>query len=89
MCYYIEKEVIFKGDFVMFENDDFFKETIIDSNEENSSKNHMENSSKSEDISEKREYQGIPNDSSLIFSRDIDYKNPYMSETHIKKKKKS
>ncbi len=68
----------------MFENDDFFKETIIDGTEEKETEAICEN-----EVQENTEYEGIPCDSSLIFCRDIDYKNPYMAETHMKEKKKS
>lgn len=74
----------------MLGNNDFFKETIINGKENNSVENKTESySEKDEFIPEVNEFKSIPCDSSLIFSRDIDYKNPYMEETHIKGKRKS
>lgn len=72
----------------MFENDDFFKETIIDGREEKAVPEKEEKSSQVECSTNTDECQSIPCHSSLIFSRDIDYKNPYMEETHIKAKKR-
>lgn len=65
----------------MFENNDFFKETVI--GEEN-----VETVEEKAVEQEEPAYTSIPSESSLIFSRDIDYKNPYMEETYINKNKK-
>lgn len=67
-------------------NNDFFKETVINDSEE------LENNTPTEEQSVEAEEitPEIPqNETALIFSRDIDYKSPYMEETVLKKKKKS
>ena len=71
-------------------NNDFFKETIIDSEkevfEENDAKQNMEEFTSEPEISEPHSVK------SLIFSRDIDFDNPYIKETFLgklKQKKKS
>ena len=78
----------------MYDNNDFFKETVI--GEEETTKANGKATEVDEESAEvkqehatEEEYKSIPVDSSLIFSRDIDYKNPYIEETYIKKKKKS
>ena len=71
-------------------NNDFFKETIIDSEKEvfegNDAKQNMEEFTSEPEISEPHSVK------SLIFSRDIDFDNPYIKETFLgklKQKKKS
>ena len=88
------------------ENNDFFKETIINEeyntiveNQEtpetceckSENVDSAETDGASSDVKEAEVeiFNECNNGSSLIFSRDIDYKNPYMEETRIKKKKKS
>ena len=70
----------------MFENNDFFKETVINENDniEENTKSALEQKESQSHAG----YTGIPAESSIIFSRDIDYKNPYMEETYINKNKK-
>ena len=69
-------------------NNDFFKETIIDSKED-ISENVYENI---EEIAAEPEVESTDSAKSLIFSRDIDFDNPYIKETFLgklKQKKKS
>ena len=71
-------------------NNDFFKETIINESEEKIEEHKAEDFA--EEISAEEPEVEIVNSresSSLIFSRDINYKNPYMEETRVKGKKKS
>lgn len=74
----------------MFDNKEFFKESIIGENEEPTTHTDVNMSSEQVEIVEpKEEYSHVPDCSSLIFCRDIDYKNPYMKESHIESRKKS
>lgn len=75
----------------MFENNDFFKESIIPENEDAFLENNTGPSSTQEECTAKTETESnqFTDNTSLIFSRDIDYKNPYMEESYIKTKKKS
>ncbi|MEE1043475.1 MAG: trypsin-like peptidase domain-containing protein, partial [Clostridia bacterium] len=66
----------------MLDNKDFFKETIIN---ESDSTEGIEEATEQVEIQEEPSYTSIPSESSLIFSRDIDYKNPYIEETYIDK----
>ena len=69
-------------------NNDFFKETIIDSKEDNSENVHQN----IEEIAAEPEVESTDSVKSLIFSRDIDFDNPYIKETFLgklKQKKKS
>lgn len=69
----------------MFDNNDFFKETVIDENEK--VEENTEQTTKQDEIKDEASYNSIPAESSIIFSRDIDYKNPYMEETCMENKK--
>ena len=78
----------------MYDNNDFFKETLIGEEEttetdDKTTEVNEEAAEVNEEPAAEEEYKSIPVDSSLIFSRDIDYKNPYIGETYIKKKKKT
>lgn len=73
------------------ENKDFFKESLIDDEsdvvqEASSDENTVESAMEGE---VEVDYKISGESSSLIFSRDIDYQSPYISETHLKGKKKS
>lgn len=78
-------------------NDEFFKETIIDSDKdsvnENGIEQNMENASTTEQKNAGAQQtentaEEIPSFRSLIFSRDIDMENPYMKESLLGKLKK-
>lgn len=71
----------------MFDNNDFFKESIIGENEENVSGAEA-SAEQQESIEPEVELENTPKCSSLIFSRDIDYKNPFMKESRMKGEKK-
>ena len=73
----------------MLDNKDFFRESIIEPKDEAELDSEIEITIEEQsednlngDIEEK-------NCSSLIFSRDIDYKNPFMKEEHLRKKIKN
>lgn len=71
----------------MLDNKDFFRESMIEHPEENASEPEIEIIEESAEVEEQKEEYSIPKCSSLIFSRDIDYKNPYIKEKFIKSKK--
>lgn len=69
----------------MYENDDFFKETII--NDVDDVEKIEEETVEVPESQAEPSYTSIPSEASLIFSRDIDYENPYIEEMYINKKK--
>ena len=66
----------------MFDNKDFFRESIIE-DKENESEPDVEIVVESNEAEHSGEEYITPNCSSLIFSRDIDYKNPYIKERRV------
>lgn len=72
----------------MFDNKDFFRESMIEENEEKVSESDAEIVTEQKEIQEPQVEYSIPECSSLIFSRDIDYKNPYIKETRLEFAKK-
>ncbi len=69
----------------MYENNEFFKETVI--SQENSAEMESEVVVEQEG-NQPEECKSVCAETSLIFSRDIDYKNPYIEETCINKHKR-
>ena len=67
----------------MFDNKDFFRESIIEETEEKKSDSELEIITEQDETVPSQEECGVPKCSSLIFSRDIDYKNPYIKERRV------
>lgn len=81
--------ISFKEMISVFDNKDFFRESIIEESEEKNLDSEVEIVTEQSDVEKDFEEYKIPECSSLIFSRDIDYKNPYIKERSMGYKKKS
>ncbi len=73
----------------MLDNKDFFRESIIEPKDDSSLDSEVEVTIEEQPEDNSHTDYEDKNCSSLIFSRDIDYKNPFMKEEHLHKKIKS
>lgn len=69
------------------ENNEFFRETVINSEESEAPEN--KDFAKGEQSVEENDKDCKPVQASLIFSRDVEYDNPYIKETLLNKKNKN
>ncbi len=70
----------------MLDNKDFFRESIIEPDDKSDLNSEVEVTIEEQSETDSHTDYEDKNCSSLIFSRDIDYKNPFMKEEYLRKK---